>query len=232
MKNLKAKIELCRKYGNINPSYDYKMGGVTNITITKSGETIHVEQYDEREYYQGRGSKYNSSIKHDLKEVTLSCNELTKRWREAKAYFKNREEAIKERELIQESKSLRVKDAKNKGVYTFEGFTNSDEGAYLELSDSEIHNREFDAKRLSETLNIQIEDVELLKSNGKTYVFATSFCGETYRLYHPNLEVNNLSIHVQKVDSKEVEKFDHKEWSSAPYAKELGQTENQNHFVC
>lgn len=77
-----------------------------------------------------------------------------------------------------------------------------------------------------------MSDAELLKSLGKTYVFAKSKNGKNYQLYHSSLFVNHLSISVKEVSEDRMREFVHDEWASAPYASEVGQTSNKNHFVC
>lgn len=43
--------------------YIYKMGGTQTLHV----EGLGVESFDDREYYSGRGAKYNHSINHDNK---------------------------------------------------------------------------------------------------------------------------------------------------------------------
>jgi len=106
------------------------------------------------------------------------------------------------------------------------------ENGYVDLSNEEKNQRTFDAEKLSQTLGISIEDALLLNSEGKTYVFAKSTDGNIYELYHPDLSVNRLNIHVEIATKERIAQFNHKEWSAAPFSKLLGQTDNENHFVC
>lgn len=102
----------------------------------------------------------------------------------------------------------------------------------MELSTKEQKDCYFDAQRLASTLEISVKDAELLKSSGKTYVFAKSKDGKTYQLYHPSLDCNSLSIHVEETKEERIQQFKPKEWQSAPFASIVGQTNNDNHFVC
>lgn len=105
-------------------------------------------------------------------------------------------------------------------------------GSYVELSEEESRMRIFDAKRLSVTLRILESDAELLKSTGKTYVFAKSSDGLIYELYHPSLSCNRLSIHVSIATPDRISEFDSADWQAAPFAPLVGQTKKSNHFVC
>jgi hypothetical protein len=205
-------------------SYDYKMGG-TQTVVLPNGKS---KEFDDRGYYSGRGAKYNSSIRHDIKgEVKVSRKEYS----EFLKMLKERELRIAENQRRLNDKNCRIELAKSKGIYSVDGDL-TDGGVYVELSNEEVSTNTFDEKRLANTFDISIEDVELLKSKGKTYVFAETFYGEIFRLYHASLECNNLSIHVEKISQKEVDKFNHNEWLNAPFSKKIGQTNNKNHFVC
>src|SRR5690606_23432392 len=106
-------------------------------------------------------------------------------------------------------------------------------GNFIELSDEESYGKYFDAERLARTLDISVEDAELLNSQGKTYVFATQITtGRIVELFHASLSCNPLYISYEYVDKKRMDEFDHEKWASAPYAGLVGQTERKNHFVC
>ena len=223
MKNL---VKFEKAFNYFKESYDYKMGGTQTVVLPNGKEKF----FDDRKYYSGRGSKYNSSVRHDEKGIVkVSKSEYSKFLKQ----LKEQELRMQEKERRTNDKACRIEDAKKRGVYSFEGFTNSEKGAYVELSNEEITNKTFDAERLANTLGVLVEDIELLNSIGKTYVFARSYkTGETFKLYHPSLECNPLTIHVQIADAAEIAKFNHSEWFSAPFSKKLGMTSNQNHFVC
>lgn len=205
-------------------SYAYKMGG-TQTVILPNGKS---KFFDDREYYSGRGAKYNSNIRHDERgEIKVSRKEYSAflaKLREEKA---RREQNIKE----QAARAKRIEAAKEKGLYSLSEKHPND--FLVELTPDESHNQYFDAERLARTLNIKVEDVELLNSKGKTYVFARQIgTGKIFRLYHNSLSCNDLTIWVTEVSEETLKKFNHAEWASAPYAHLVGQTANKNHFVC
>jgi hypothetical protein len=220
MKTTLKNLVITREVANFfKASYAFKMGG-TQTVVFPTGERF---EFDDREYYSGRGAKYNSSIRHDIKgDVIVSLEAL-------KAYIQRvneRNTRIKEAQKAQKSELNRIKVAKANGVYSI------NENGFVELSDLEYSTKTFDASRLAKTLQISVKDAELLKSTGKTYVFAKSANGNVYELYHSDLSCNGLSIHVSIATPERVAEFVPSEWQSAPYADLVGQTTNQNHFVC
>ena len=199
-------------------TYAYTMGGTQTIVFPNGQEF----SFDDREYYSGRGGKYNAAIKHDnIGRVEISAKEF-------KAVMKKEREKQKSIKLMiaeRKAKAIRIDAAKKQGVY-------SRSGNYIELSDNESEGRYFDAARLAKTLDISLKDAELLNSNGKTYVFAKTGSGEILEMYHPSLDCNRLSIYVSTATRERMAEFNHNEWAAAPFAEMVGMTENINHFVC
>lgn len=218
MRNLEITIDTAKFFKR---SYSCKMGGTQTI-VFPGGETF---DFDDRDYYSGRGAKYNSSIRHDSINVIVTVSEL-------KAYEKrlrDQDKAIKLRAKEQAAYNKMVADAAKAGVYSL----NYTEGMdWVNLSREESEGRYFDEKRLAATFKISVEDAQLLNSKGKTYVFAKSEDGNTYMFYHASLDWNSLAISFKIATPELMSRFDHKEWASAPYADLLGQTDNKNHFVC
>lgn len=211
-------------FAHFKQSYKYKMGGTQTVVLPNGKE----KNFDDREYYSGRGARYNSSIKHDeigiVKVSRKEYSDFLKKLRE-------REVAIQARVKQDEERQLRIENAKAKGIYSLEDSEYG--GRFVELTYSEMETCQFDTCRLANTLNVSVKDVELLHSTGKTYVFARQKeSGKLIRLYHPSLDCNRLSIHVEFVTEEYFNEFNHDEWASAPFAKLLGQTESKNHFVC
>lgn len=203
-------------------SYSCKMGG-TQAVILPNGKSKH---FDDREYYSGRGTKYNSNINHDvIGDVKVTKKEYSKFLQ----MLKDREEAWAIRKQKEAEKASRISEAKEKGIYSIEKL---EHGTFIELSDHESYERTFDSDRLARTLDISIDDAELLKSKGKTYVFAKTMKGDIVRLYHPSLDCNHLSINIDNATEDEIKALNHNEWLNAPYANLVGQTSNKNHFVC
>lgn len=216
VKNLAITEELAI---NFKKSYSVKMGGTQTI-VFPGGESF---KFDDREYYSGRGAKYNSSIRHEsLGNVIVSKTDL----KDYVTRINERAARIAANAKAEKLANKRISEAKKQGIYTIS------ENNFVELSDNEWQNNTFDAERLAKTLKISIQDAELLKSEGKTYVFAKSEDGNTYELYHSDLSCNNLSIYVGIASPERVAEFQPAEWQSAPYAHLVGQTSNNNHFVC
>lgn len=203
-------------------SYNYKMGGTQTLVFPNGQEFF----FDDREYYSGRGAKYNSSIKHDDKgEVIISKKQVSSALKSIKEIAKRVKEVAQETKL----KSKRYNDLKVKGLYGI----GSD--SYVELTDEEMEGQFFDAVRLANTLDISIDDAKLLESCGKTYVFAKQSNGSTIMLYHASLSCNSLSIFVDFNPSQEFMqgfKSERQQWTNAPFAGQVGMTSNENHFVC
>lgn len=213
--NLPVTEELAKKF---KKSYSYKMGGKQTIKFPCGTKF----EFDDREFYSGRGSKFNNTIKHqDLGIIEVTKKELRAYVQELNAREKSRKEALKK----EKEKNSRILKAEKEGIYTI------DSEGFLELSDKEIFGKTFDANRLANTLKISVEDAELLKSIGKTYVFAKSD-GKIYQLYHSSLTAgNNLNIHIKNIEIEKVLEFQ-KEWVHGAYAHLEGQTNKENHFVC
>ncbi len=207
---------------NFKRSYAYKMGGTQTIVLPNGQEFY----FDDREYYSGRGNKYNSSVKHD----NLGRIEVTqKQVREQVKADRERTKKIKQAEAERKAKAKRIEEAKSAGVYSI---MTKEYGTFVELSEAESYGKYFDSERLAKTLDISVNDAELLNSEGKTYVFAKTSTGKMLELYHSSLSCNPLSIHIEEVSENRLKQFNHDEWASAPYAGILGQTDNKNHFVC
>lgn len=204
-------------------SYNRKMGG-TQTVVLPNGES---KFFDDREYYSGRGAKYNSSIQHDeIGEVKVSQKEYS----EFLKMLKDREERRATNLRKAAEKADRIEKAKSAGVYSI---AREEYGNFIELSDDETYSNSFDAERLAKTLDIRVEDAELLNSAGKTYVFAKQIStGKIIELFHASLLSNDLNISFEYVSEERVAEFDHEEWASAPYAGVVGQTDKKNHFVC
>ena len=214
-------------FRNFKVPYRYKMGG-TQTVILPNGKSKH---FDDREYYSGRGAKYNSGIKHDaIGEVKVS----RKQYIEFLKLLKEREANRKAWAIEAEATSARIEEAKTKGIYTIKDAKHGG-GKYIELSNIESDGKYFDAERLAATLDISVEDAQLLRSRGKTYVFAKQLnTGKTIELYHPALSCNPLSIWFDYVSEDKVKEFNsqREDWVNAPYSHLVGQTSAANHFVC
>ena len=211
-------IEFAKKF---KKSYAYKMGGTQTIILNEQKF-----EFNDKEFYSGRGAKYNSSIKHDLiGNVSVSKKEIKEAVKEDRA----RAQRIKICLAKEKERITRIEAAKRDGVYSL---MQCESGQYVELASDEQVSKTFDATRLANTLKISIEDSLLLNSEGKTYVFAKNENGLTYELYHSSLDCNGLTIWVSVVAAKRIAEFSPAKWQSAPFAREVGQTSSNNHFAC
>ena len=105
-------------------SYAAKMGG-TQTVVLPNGKS---KSFDDRNYYSGRGAKYNNSINHSiLGEVKVSKKEYS----EFLKFMKERENVAKARLLAQKEKEARVQKAKENGIYSIEASHSG--GFYVEL---------------------------------------------------------------------------------------------------
>lgn len=201
-----------KAFNYFKKGYAYKMGGTQTIVLPNRKE----KYFDDREYYKGRGAKYNVNIKHDEVGVVQVSR---KEYSSFLAHLRDIEANKLERIERAAKKAKRLQDAKNRGVYDL---VQSGGLKFVELSDDEKYSKKFDAKRLAATLGIRVEDADLLNSGGKTYVFAKSTDGNTYELYHPSLDCNPLNISISVATPERIAEFQPKEW----------QSERTNHFVC
>lgn len=93
MKDLSNLTKVAERYvARRMTGYKYTMGGTSRLNVTHCGEVLFVVNQDNREYYSGRGSKYNRTVRHDHIEETITVNALrayrsrcNKAAREAKA---------------------------------------------------------------------------------------------------------------------------------------------------
>lgn len=216
---MKNTVKFERAFNYFKKEYTYKMGGTQEVVLP-NGKS---KSFDDREYYSGRGSKYNKSINHDaLGIVKVSRKEYSEFLR----ILKNRLELKTLRIEEQQKEVEKVKIADEKGVY------NIDDNGYISLTDNERDSRIFNAEKLSKTLGISVDDALLLNSSGKTYVFAKQTAGKkTFQLYHASY-CNDLSIHVEEVSDKDVTDFKESWGDHGQFAGMLGQTNFKNHFVC
>ena len=224
LKNIISNITYIDILNYISRPYCYAMGGTKTLFIDNK-QVLFLEQ---KNIYSGRASKYNTSIRYDEQIYNITLNQLDKYKKEiGKKKYEEQKQNIKiNKEFKQKQK--RIFEADKKGVYSI--YNN-----IIELSEGEQKFNTFNPSKLAKTLNISISDAELLKSSGKTYVFAQKLdSSEIIELYHADLNNNPLYIHVSKPTDERISEFkaNHANWFNAPYSQLLGQTENKNHFVC
>jgi hypothetical protein len=96
---MKTKIELITKkmkavVTQLTPS-GYKMGDKFTLIVKLPNGDLLREEHDERQYYSGRGSKYNSSIRHGDIVEHMSINALNKAYKP----ILERQRELKKREI-------------------------------------------------------------------------------------------------------------------------------------
>lgn len=224
LKNIISNITYIDILNYISTPYCYAMGGTKTLII----DNKQVLFLDQKDIYRGRGNKYNTSIRYDEQIYSITSEQLEeyKKLIGKKKYDEQKNISLINKEFKQKQK--RIFEADKKGVYSV--YNN-----IIELSESERVFNTFNPSKLAKTLNISISDAELLKSRGKTYVFAQKLDNsEIIELYHADLNNNSLYIHVSKPTEERIKEFkaNHSNWLNAPYSHLLGQTENKNHFVC
>lgn len=80
VEKLKLKMNLVDKMNHVIrllPASGYKMGDLFTLTVGSEVVTL-----DNREYYSGRGTKYNSTVKHGYISEKMSKAELERRFKE------------------------------------------------------------------------------------------------------------------------------------------------------
>jgi hypothetical protein len=180
---LKIAAEMFKK------SYAAKMGG-TQTVVMPNGER---HSFDDREWYSGRGAKYNASINHHtIGDVVVTNEEYSAAVEKELA----RLERVKENQMLQSEKSKRQQLAKENGVYDLVevgGLT------FIDLTDEEEHSQTFDAERLANTLKVNAAELVDIGGMGKTYVTVKSLDGKVYQLFHAALSCNPLRISVSEI---------------------------------
>lgn len=224
LKELIKNVSYAEVLNYISKHYRYAMGGTKTLNI----DNKQVLFLDQKDIYRGRGNKYNTSIRYDEQIYSITSEQLEeyKKLIGKKKYDEQKNISLINKEFKQKQK--RIFEAEKKGVYSV--YNN-----IIELSESEQEIKNFNPSKLAKTLNISVSDAELLKSRGKTYVFAQKLDNsEIIELYHADLNNNSLNIHVSKPTEERIKEFkeNHSNWLNALYSHLLGQTENKNHFVC
>lgn len=191
---MKTSIEIAEAF---KKCYSKTMRGTQRVTF-HNGDFY---DFDDRKYYQGRGKKYNNGNIHEHIEVNVTVSEL-------RAY-KNREKVFLRREAEQ-----RIYDLKD--IYEI-GIDN-----YVRLNECDKDCNSFNVEKLAKTMSMDVKDLELLKSQGKTYLFVKDNYNQLYLFFHPHLSINTISIYVKKVTEEYYNDFVDK-W---------GYNDSLTHFVC
>lgn len=216
MKTLKSLKEESRKFyaekANVyfSKSFNKKMGGTQ--TIRFEDNFLPEIEIDEREYYSGRGAKYNNDSMHEHIDVFVSKKEFEERvnQRATNLYDRLKNKSIASKALRNFCKENQL-NAKN--YYFF-----SENSAYFKFEKKSDVEKE---------LNINLS--EFFNTTGKTYYFADTKIG-LLMFFHNHHQ--SYSFEIVNEEKKQEFLAERESWVNAPYAKEVGQTDNINLYVC
>lgn len=216
MKTLKSLKEESRQFYSENAAdyfsktFNKKMGGTQKITF--EDDFLPAIEIDKRDYYSGRGAKYNSNSMHEHIDVFVTKKEF-----EAKVNHRASEIFNYEKQILEEKKALKNFCEFHKINHkNFNGFSNG--FIYFEKEKQ---------TEIEKELNIDLS--EFFAASGKTYFFANSRIG-LLMFYHNHRQSFGFEI----VNEEKRQEFlnERESWVNAPFAKEVGQTENENLYVC
>lgn len=198
MKTLKSITEESRKFYTENPgvyfskSFNKKMGGTQ--TITFEDDFLPSIELDKREYYTGRGAKYNSNSMHEHIDVFVTKSEFEEK-------VNHRAKSIFDK--------LKAEKEMKKNVVAFCKENNLNAKNYSSIYDGFIH-FDFENRKAVE-LELNVDLTAFFDSGYKTYFFAESKIG-LVRFYHNH----HQSYGFEKVTEEQKDKF-HNDWHSVPY---------------
>ena len=216
MKTLKSLKEESRKLYAENAdvyfskSFNKKMGGTQ--TITFEDDFLPSIELDKREFYTGRGAKYNSNSMHEHIDVFVTKSEFEEKVNSrAKMFFeRQKEDKNKANELIKFCSSFGLNSK-----------------LFSSISENFLYFEKSKKSEIEKALNIDLS--EFFEASGKTYFFAESNIG-LLMFYHNH----HQSYGFEKVSESKRQEFlnERESWVNAPFAKEVGQTDNKDLFVC
>ena len=216
MKTLKSLKEESRKFYTENAdvyfskSFNKKMGGTQ--TITFEDDFLPSIEIDKREFYTGRGAKYNSNSMHEHIDVFVTKSEFEEKVNSrAKMFFeRQKEDKNKANKLIKFCSSFGLNSKLFSGI--------SENYLFFEKSKK---------SEIEKELNVYLS--EFFATSGKTYFFAESNIG-LLMFYHNH----HQSYGFEKVSEAKRQEFlnERESWVNAPFAKEVGKTDNKDLFVC
>ena len=216
MKTLKSLKEESRQFFTeraadfFSKSFSKKMGGTQKITF--EDDFLPAIELDEREFYAGRGGKYNSTSMHEHINVFVTKSEFEEKVNiRAKMFFeRQKEDKNKSNELIKFCASFGLNSK-----------------LFSSVSENYLFFEKSKKSEIEKELNIDLS--EFFATSGKTYFFAESNIG-LLMFYHNH----HQSYGFEKVSEEKRQEFlnERKGWVNAPFAKEVGQTDNKYLFVC
>ena len=109
---IRKKLEYCRNNGHFIPNYKSKMGGITEIIVSRRNDIIAIETFDDRLYYDGEFRKYNFKINHEIIKLSVSVSEL--KFILSKIKNRKKEERISQMKEKAEKKAQRIAEIEAK----------------------------------------------------------------------------------------------------------------------
>lgn len=192
-------------------SYSKKMGGTQ--TITFEDDFLTKIELNDKEYYSGRGAKYNSASMHEHIDVFVSKHEFEYLVSDrAKMLFERQKEQLNTKKMLANF------------CKEFDLTTNN----YLSISTSGyVYFEKSKKSQIEKELKVDLTD--FFNASGKTYFFADSRIG-LLQFYHNH----NQSYSFEFVNEDKRQEFlnERESWVNAPYADLVGQSENINLYVC
>lgn len=191
-------------------SFNKKMGGTQ--TIKFQDDFLPEIKIDQRQYYSGRGSKFNNNSMHEHIDVFVTkafFNEKVES--RAKMLFERQKDEIKAKKQFSDFCKLHNL---NKSNYT---------SLYSDCLFFESDKKEFVEKEL----NVDLSD--FFNATGKTYLFAESKIG-LLCFYHNHRQSFSFNFTTEEKRNEFIS--NRESWISAPYAHILGQNDNINLYVC
>lgn len=93
--------------------------GIISVNLPKMGGVVIINgvEFDHRDYYSGRGSKYNESINHEKVVVKITQKEIAKAMR----HFKMNLKVKKMRDAAMEKAFSNSRPSRNANIYGLSG---------------------------------------------------------------------------------------------------------------
>lgn len=107
---MKTSEKLNQAFSYFKNSYSCKMGGTQTVSLPNGKE----KHFDDREYYSGRGAKYNSSIRHDEKGLIKVSR---KEYSDFLKILKERDLKMKQAVILRAENVKRYEKLKSQGLY-------------------------------------------------------------------------------------------------------------------
>jgi len=191
--------------------FSKKMGGTQ--TITFEDEFLPEIKLDKKEYYTGRGAKYNNQSMHEHIDVFVSKKDFNDRvnYRATSIFNQQKENAETNKKMSDFCKKYGLKKS------NYNGFSES-MGLFFALETKNLIEKELD-----------VDLTEFFNATGKTYYFTKSKIG-LLEFYHNHGQSYSFNFTTEE----EINEFkvNRDSWIDAPYAHILGQTNNIDLYVC